>query len=1248
MTMGQLIRRWGSGAVVGLWLMSAAATAMADDQVDDPDETAVEDDAEIETVDGDEVDEAFDERQDETIDAPQLPEADLEAPEDADPEFEEQLENYRRAYERYATAIEQYQTAIENLVDTEFERRMAEIDAAYDPQIREAEVVERHQRDEAIESLEQFLEQYPADPDYTPDARFRLALLYERREDEEFAEAQREYFETLDEMDDDADFDEMPEAPRRSYDDSREQFEKLAARWPEYRSIDLVYYFLLNVEWEEGNHEQARDLAAELIRQAPDSEFVSDAWLIIGEYYFEFADKDGPEEIRDNLKLALEAFEEAGSETGRENLTDASYVRAVYSWAWAHYRLENFPEALAIFRDVVELIDQLATETGEQRTELRDDALVHLAEILSMDDWDMDDGEAVGYTVMDRVERYMSEGDDYEREVLVLLGEELFELTRYDDAVDVYEYVVEMDPLHPDNPDLHRQIVAALNRAFRDEEAVAVRREMIEHYGEGSAWYQHQQRMGNEAAIRDMEELVREYLLAAATTYHQQAQTMRNEGMIAEDSAMLEQARQTYDRAAESYKEFLRHFPNDPEIFQWNFQFAEALFYAERYPEAFEQYQVVRELDIPDNPYQERSAHRAIQAKEFVIQEKVERGELTAAALTGDASDEAEQAAAAVEEERALDDEEALEQVEVDAQPIPAIVEDYITSMDRYVVLGLENENEAYLGAIFAFRAANVFHDFEHYDESRTRFEWIVENYPDHEVGYAAGNRILESFRLENDFEGLAEWAHRLEGVIEGDQAEAVQEEVRQYRLMAMFNAAQDMLDEGRYEEAADEFNQMAREAPSDHELIPLALNNAAIAYERKGNREGAIDQYEKLFTEEPDHYLATRGVYQVALHSHQLFHFDKAVSHYDLFYDQFSGPTPPELEELNFDIEQNRERALVRSARMSMYLQRYQEAAEKSEQYFETYPDSANAEEMLWSATDAWEQAGETEEMVRVLDRYVDEFEADLDYTQELSDSERRIAIRTYEAEMRMARLYDERGDEHLADRSYRDIVDRYEDEWMEVEPQAPIQIRQIAAEARFTLVERDFEEWDAIVIEGTEAQQERLLEEKIDGIEPLTSQYQEVMDFGSFDWNLAAFFRIANVMQRTAEALYAVPPPYEEGTDEYWMYQDELDRIAFPLEDEAVNRYEQAMDRARERGVTNEWTERIREALNVFDDDQYPIYEQERRPRAQRVDEGIPVLTYEEYEARQKRRDDGGLESEAADTGAEELDEAESEDDS
>jgi cellulose synthase operon protein C len=343
----------------------------------------------------------------------------------------------------------------------------------------------------------------------------------------------------------------------------------------------------------------------------------------------------------------------------------------------------------------------------------------------------------------------------------------------------------------------------------------------------------------------------------------------------------------------------------------------------------------------------------------------------------------------------------------------------------------------------------------------------------------------------------------------------------------------------------------------------------------------------------------------------------------------------------LNFDIEDSRQVALSKAAYIQKFQQNYRAAAESLEKYFEIYPESDDADETLWSASVAWERAGDEDQMVRVLDRYLRE------YGDDWERSERIVG-----AHHRMALMYEDRGDQRRAEAKYEEIIDLHdhlmggEDEEMEPPPGAAA-IREMAARSQFMLIEPAFEEWDNIAIAGSPQQQERLLEQKIEGAQELRDKYSQVFQYNNLDWNMAAFFRRANVQHQFAAALYDVPVPFEEGSDEYWMYQDMIDDILFPMEEQAIESYEEILDRARsyDPPIANEWTERTIIALHFFRPQEYPLFKDEKRPRRDALEMGIPLLSQAEYERRMERRevqDDQQLEMPMADEDDEEADDA------
>ncbi|MFB6375084.1 MAG: tol-pal system YbgF family protein, partial [Bradymonadaceae bacterium] len=188
------------------------------------------------------------------------------------------------------------------------------------------------------------------------------------------------------------------------------------------------------------------------------------------------------------------------------------FDKALYKLAWSHYRLDNFDEALKQFERLVEYSDEQKKKTGESGSVLRAEAVKYMAVSLAEEDWNLDRAVDEDFG-MPRVKKYLDEGKDYEREVLVQLVEYLFEHTRYEIATNVIKYTLAEYPKHPDNPKLHEKLIVALMREPRKpDKAFKERWRLMDKYGPESEWYAYQKRKGNEEAVEYGDNLIRENL----------------------------------------------------------------------------------------------------------------------------------------------------------------------------------------------------------------------------------------------------------------------------------------------------------------------------------------------------------------------------------------------------------------------------------------------------------------------------------------------------------------------------------------------------------------------------------------------------------------------------------------------------------------------------------------------------------------------------------------------------------------
>lgn len=1099
-----------------------------------------------------------------------------------------QLKEFQQAYKHYSSEMDGYKATVDSIVEAEYNRRVAKVNAGYDSKINVLESVERERREGAIAAFEEYIRRYPNTPGYTPDALFRLAELHFEKSNADYLSADEAYQDQMQAYEDGTRAD-PPQVPTRDFDQTAALFQRLIDDWPDYEQADGALYLLAYCKLQMNEAEAARDLLASLVEKYPESRFVPESWVRIGEYWFSYS------EGAEDLEKARYAYEQA------MQFEDSQfYDKALYKLAWTYYRLDDFDKAIHEFKRLVEYSDEQKRKTGRSGSVLRAESIQYIAVSLAEQDWDLDGAVDPDFG-LPRVKTYLSGDEPYEREVLVQLVEYMFDNTRYDIAGDVIHYALEKYPRNGENPQLHEKLILALVRDGRQGDAFTERGNLLKYYGPESDWYAYQKRVGREVPLRYANNLVKDNLIQSATWFHEQAQNLKDEAIVRQDADMLAVARQKYERAAAAYAGFLERYPNDKDVYQWNFYYAECLFYSAQYEPAYEQYRVVRELDLVKNTYQEKAAFNAIKALEFDLQERVDRGEIGGRAVSDGAADEAREAA-----QKQVDEKEAVAEddgqiVTIEPDPIPAQVMQYVTAMDRYVVLGLQNGSDPDLDVKFAFQAGKLFYDYKDYDTARTRFAWVVNNYPDNELAYLSGSLILETYRQEKDYANLSLWAEKLSTVIKGDQAQAIKEEVREFQLGAMFKSAEQLFKAKKYDEAATEYLRLVNNAP-DHPYAAKALNNAAVAYENIGKYESAMKLFERVNQDYPNDPLAGYALYRVAVNSDRFFDFDKAVQSYELFYEKYEGDNSDTLRDMGFDVPERRQTALRSAAVLTENLQRYSEAAGLFEKYVQNYPSAEDAAGAQWQAVQNWKKAGNNREMTQAIESHRRKYGSQPDQT-----------VRVLEGMMMIADNYAEAGSYSKAQSEYQEILKEYSARGIAKGQPGSY----YGAKARFEIAEDAFQDWKEIEIKGSMKRQGKLLEKKIAVQKDVAAGFQDVFNYGSMEWTLAAYFRTGSIYEAFAESLYNVPIPFEEGTEQWNIYRTQLDDMVVPLEDKAIEYYEGAVKKARDEKVVNEWTKRTLEHLNAYMPAKYPLYKEERREMAERTDSGgsyIGAQTYEE----------------------------------
>lgn len=474
------------------------------------------------------------------------------------------------------------------------------------------------------------------------------------------------------------------------------------------------------------------------------------------------------------------------------------------------------------------------------------------------------------------------------------------------------------------------------------------------------------------------------------------------------------------------------------------------------------------------------------------------------------------------------------------AKPIevPALKKKLVSTIDQYVAM-LPAEKE---GDPMRFTAAQTFFDHGHYDEAIKRFEQITKDIPSSKQAKSAVRLILGFYSERQDWDQLISWSQKFakaEKVLDKDLQKFVVDVLRG----AMFKRALVHEKAGRFDRAAIAFVEYQKEFPND-ENADRALYNAMLNYFKVGRVENAVAVGNQILEKYPK-----------------------------------SQTTPDVLANLGMTHES---------------LGRFEDSAIAYKRLAQNYPTDKRAPGALFNAAILFKGVGKTGDSISLLGEFGRRWpshklagEASIELASLLERGGRMMdAAKVYEE---MARKSGNNSDLTLlaqakvavahAGASSRDHA------WKEMErvrrvltaKGAPTayEARNVLAAGMFKLVEPDFADFMAMkVTDG--AKIERQVSDKQNRLEVVADRFSKIIEIGSAEYVVAAMYRLGEAHENFAAALFKAPSPKGASQAEIDKYKTELEKVAFPLREEAYKFFETAYKRSKEVDTFTVWTRR------------------------------------------------------------------------
>lgn len=682
-------------------------------------------------------------------------------------------------------------------------------------------------------------------------------------------------------------------------------YRQILDNYPTFARADEATFYLAQALQDTDDAKSALSEYTRLVKTYPESPYVADAYVQIGEYYFD----------NNNAYKALLAYQKATAFKNSEK-----YAFALYKLGWCYYNVGEYGKAIDTMKGVVAYSMAADAAGGKQNSiQLQDEALKDLVRFFA------DAGE------MDEAYAYFSKLGKKEliRSMLKRLASTYFEQGKFEESVQTYRRLIAEEPNSADAPEYQAEIIAAYNKIGRKKETLSEIDKLLKTYGKNSAWAR--ANAADPEVISDAQGVIESNLRRVAIDYHSEAKKLGT-GRGAKD---------TYSLAESAYRVYLEQFPDNKHTYEMRYAFGELLYTLKNFNEAYDQYMAVVKLDSKGKRSQ-FCANSAVFAAGEMVKAEAKAGKIEKASK----ANKTEAVPLSDWENKKL---AALDQY---AQLFPAdkdtkgmIYEagylyynknQFKEASDRFrVVIGMDPQSkQAMLAANLILDSFNLVEDWKNlkdvskafYDqESLGNKKFKGETYT---IYQNASLKLIE-VTLEQDSkkqvaaESLVAWYEEFPKAGNAD--------------LALNNASAYFYSEGSRRQAMETRLLLLENFPKSK------FYNGQVAllgydYESMADFKAAADQYEKLFVLEKTHENAPDALYSAALFRSAMGDWETAVANYQKYITAY--PDRENVQQVQLEIGMLYEKN-----------EQFEKAAKVYQQYFTAKdPQGVSADELMYA----------------------------------------------------------------------------------------------------------------------------------------------------------------------------------------------------------------------------------------------------------------------------------------------------------
>jgi tetratricopeptide (TPR) repeat protein len=623
---------------------------------------------------------------------------------------------------------------------------------------------------------------------------------------------------------------EIPEEPMLDFTKSLAIYQRIIDEFPYSEMIDDAIYNKGFLFEEMEKYDKSNQVYLYLIEAYPQSRYIPEAYMRLGEYYFNPPLND--------LTRAIGYYENV-----LKFRNSARYNEALYKIGWSHYRLSLYPEAISYFTMLVEnskLSEQPGSANILDRTYLSEEALEYIA-ICFLD-----------FGGVNSLLKYLTKigNPPWGMDVLEHLGDiYMNEKEEYRNAINVYESLLNFLDLSIKSPEIEKKIVDCYKAMDNTEEAFLARQKLFMKYNRQGIWWEKiQDEKAKIIAHRLTELAIRENI-----------------------NEIIKQAENRSDilffnKAVELGNIYLNTFPEELNAYMIRWNIAIILdTKLHKYKEALQEY-----LTISLAYNNEQFASFARNKGLATIKDAAENAIVVADNLVN-------------QDKKLYPEEEIVKDITQDImistekkEPIP------FSEGEKWLSIAYENYIKLFpfdnkTASILA-NAGALYYTHHQFEEALRYYKTLIKYFPQNEKIKNVQYSILESYFGKQDFQSTEILAKK---ILEEDFPVEIQKSAKKRLGEAIFLKAENFAKQGKSASAAAEFYRLVMDAPNI-EFADRALFNAGQEYDRIKDYSLANRAYELLRSSYGGSSLLPDALNNLAFNCGELDEYQKGAERYE------------------------------------------------------------------------------------------------------------------------------------------------------------------------------------------------------------------------------------------------------------------------------------------------------------------------------------------------------------------------------